>query len=402
MGKTDSHPSFAGVRARHASREDLHAALADSRARLFGLIDDLTDAQFHVPYRAGINRLLWEIGHVAHFAELWTLRGPHHAGTDGFIYAARPPLTIGPDDIYDSARLAHADRWRAALPDRHEMTALLHRSLERVQGALAEVNDDDDGLYFHRLSLFHEDMHCEAFAWLRAALAYPAPAGVTLPCVRQRDPVRCAGGVVRLGSNAKNGFAFDNELQGASVTLSPFEIDATCVTAGAFVRFVEAGGYDDPAHWTQAGAAWRQSIYRSYPERWRRVGTDWQVRWYDRWMPLDPDQPVIHVSAYEAEAYAHWCGRRLPSAAEWERAAVAGLIDWGGTVWEWTADAFLPYPGFERGPYRDYSAPWFETHREMRGGAYVTHPRMHHPRYRNFFMPHRTDVFGGLRTARSI
>jgi EgtB-related family protein len=108
---------------------------------------------------------------------------------------------------------------------------------------------------------------------------------------------------------------------------------------------------------------------------------------------------VIHVSAWEAEAYCRFARRRLPSAAEWELAARDARFRWGGSVWEWTADAFLPYPGFVAGPYADYSAPWFGDHRELRGGAFATHARMHDPRYRNFFVAGRNDVFAGFRTA---
>ena len=125
------------------------------------------------------------------------------------------------------------------------------------------------------------------------------------------------------------------------------------------------------------------------------------MRWFDRWVDLDPAQPVIHVSAFEAEAYCAWAGRHLPTAAEWEFAAVSApeSFHWGRSVWEWTASPFAPYACFEAGPYKDYSAPWFHDHRELRGGAFATHERMHDARYRNFFQPHRRDVFAGFRTA---
>jgi EgtB-related family protein len=135
-----------------------------------------------------------------------------------------------------------------------------------------------------------------------------------------------------------------------------------------------------------------------HPLRWRRVADHWQHRWFGEWKPLPLDAPVCHVNAHEAQAYCRWANRRLPGEAEWERAATLGLIEWGGAVWEWTADAFAPYPGFSADRYRDYSRPWFHTHRSVRGGSLVTQPRMHLPRYRNFYVPERADIFVGFRT----
>ncbi|MDQ6683835.1 MAG: SUMF1/EgtB/PvdO family nonheme iron enzyme, partial [Pseudomonadota bacterium] len=148
--------------------------------------------------------------------------------------------------------------------------------------------------------------------------------------------------------------------------------------------------------------AWLEACGHRHPARWRREDGAWQERWFERWQPLSSAAPVIHVNAFEAEAWCRWAGRRLPRAAEWEQAAQsADGFCWGGSVWEWTADAFRPYPGFIAGPYRDYSAPWFETHRELRGGSFATHARLHDLRYRNFFTPERCDVFTGFRSVRT-
>jgi ergothioneine biosynthesis protein EgtB len=191
---------------------------------------------------------------------------------------------------------------------------------------------------------------------------------------------------------------FDNEKWSHAVRLPRYRIAPRCVSNGEYADFVEAGGYGEPAWWSDEGLAWLRDARIAHPHRWRRGPGGWEQRWFGAWQPLRADAPVCHVNAYEAEAYCRFAGRRLPTEAEWECAAAQGAIDWGASVWEWTADAFAPYPGFSPDRYRDYSQPWFGTHRSLRGGSLVTRPRMTHPRYRNFFLPHRTDIFAGFRT----
>ncbi len=400
---------------RRLSGAGLVLALRDARERTLAWASDLSDAQWQVPQRAGVNPLAWELAHIAWFAEFWVLRGPHRMGTEGSLRASQPAVHAGPDALLDSSLLPHAKRWLAPLPQRAEVLRMLAAQLDACTAVVPlpadrSGRDDDPALYFHRLALFHEDMHGEALAWLRAALGYPAPRGVTLPRLGAASTLAVRGGSAHIGApTAARGFVFDNEQHGLGIDLADFEIDARPVSAGEYLRFVEAGGYDEPAHWPGPAGAWRATASRSHPERWRRSAPgrpgqdppDWEVRWFDQWLPLDPAQPVIHVNAFEAEAYCRWAGRQLPSAAQWEHAAQqrSGTgFTWGGSVWEWTRDAFAPYPGFTPGPYADYSAPWFHTHRELRGGAFATHPRMHDQRYRNFFTPARCDVFAGFRT----
>ncbi|HEV7913716.1 MAG TPA: selenoneine synthase SenA [Albitalea sp.] len=385
--------------ARRLHGDALAAALRDSRRRTLSLVNDLDDLQWQVPQQDGVNPLAWELAHLAWFAEFWVLRRPHHVGGDGFVHAALPARLAGPDAHFDSSRLAHAERWSTPLPSRRQVMAMLDAQLHACLRAMP-AGDDDAALYFHRLALFHEDMHGEALVWLRASLEHPAPDGAALPCRPAGAPLSVPGAQVQLGWPAgRRGFAFDNELPGGSVALPPFEVDAQPISAGAFQRFVDAGGYDTPAFWPGEAGRWRAAQSRRHPLRWRRSGAAWQLRWFDRWLPLDPDLPLVHVNAFEAEAYCAWAGRRLPSAAQWEHAATAAHgFRFGDSVWEWTADAFQPFAGFVPGPYRDYSAPWFGSHRELRGGAFATHPRLRDARYRNFFMPSRADVFSGFRT----
>lgn len=389
--------------ARRLAGRALAEALGDARRTTLARTMERADDAWRVPMQAGVNPVAWELGHLAWFAEFWILRGPHVTGGDGFVAAARPASIAGPDAIFDSARLAHGDRWRVALPSRAELAARLATQLEACIDTLPRDEDDDAANYFHRLALFHEDMHGEAFAWLRATLGWSAPNGLAMPTFAATEPLRIDGSDIQLGRTAgERGFAFDNEQPALAVRVAPFEIDAAPVTNARFLRFVEAGGYHDAAFWPGLAGAWRAGHSHPHPHRWRRDAPgSWQMRWFDRWQPLELAAPVVHVNAWEAEAYCRWAGRRLPGAAEWERAASDPRFAWGASVWEWTADAFAPYPGFVAGPYADYSRPWFGDHRELRGGAFATTGRLHDLRYRNFFVADRNDVFAGFRTAAS-
>ncbi len=388
--------------ARRLAGDALAAALRDSRATTLARTLDLDDAAWRVPQQPGVNLVAWELGHLAWFAEFWILRGPHSTTDAGFVDALRPPRWSGADAVFDSVRLAHADRWRVDLPSRTELVAILGAQLDACVDAIPRDDGDDAAQYFHRLALFHEDMHGEAFAWLRATLGLPAPIGLeAMPSLQRDDPLRIDGGEIEVGRvTTAAGFSFDNEQPAQVVRIAPFEIDAVPVSNADFLRFVEAGGYDDAAFWPGAAGAWRSRCHQPHPDRWRRAaGGAWQARWFDRWQPLALDAPVVHVSAWEAEAWCRSAGRRLPGAAEWECAAHDPRFHWGDGVWEWTDDAFLPYPGFSAGPYRDYSSPWFGDHRELRGGSFATHARLHHSSYRNFFTPERNEVFAGFRSA---
>jgi iron(II)-dependent oxidoreductase len=229
-------------------------------------------------------------------------------------------------------------------------------------------------------------------------------------------------------------FVFDNEKWAHAIRVGPFAMAASMVTQGEFLAFVEDGGYEDRRHWTDAGWEWRERSL-GHPVSWTRGANGWRRRVFDQVLPLDAHAPMVHVSLHEARAYCAWAGRRLPTEAEWEFAATNGgagdRYPWGsgarplanldmrhsapsadaseplskrglhgmiGGAWEWTASAFEPYPEFAPDPYRDYSQPWFRTHFVLRGGSFATRARLAHNRYRNFYMPHRSDAFAGFRT----
>jgi ergothioneine biosynthesis protein EgtB len=313
------------------------------------------------------------------------------------MVTAGPSLLQGTDRWFDSGRVPHVDRWTLDLPPLGELRDYARAVLEGVRLRLTASDDRD--LYPFRLALFHEDMHGEALTYMRQTLDYALPQPPPMPSLSaEGGDAEVPGGTLMLGSPRSEAFVFDNEKWAHERALEPYRISRQCVSNAAYAQFVDAGGYRERRFWSDGALTWLDRARPTHPERWRRGRDGWEHRWFGRWEPLPPDGPVCHVTAYEAEAYCRWVGRRLPSEAEWERAATLDAIEWGGTVWEWTADAFAPYPGFSPDRYRDYSQPWFHTHRSVRGGSFVTQPRMHHPRYRNFYLPDRSDLFIGFRT----
>ena len=386
--------------ARHYNKDQLAAAMRDARRNLLACVDDLSDAEWRVPYDPTYNPVAWEIGHIAWVAEWWTLRGPHSLDHAGQTQASVPARYVAPDHVFNSSIIAHKDRWLVSLPERGALYDILAAQLDATLTRLAQSGDSDTDLYFYRLALFHEDMHVEALTYLRDHLGFSAPPGILLPKVPiVAVQVTIPAGLAQIGQEANGrGFFFDNEKWAHAVEIPALQMDVTPISCGAFLRFVEAGGYTNPEFWPDAAGRWRASVHRTHPERWRKVADGWQYRWFDQWLALPSDIPVMHVNAYEAEAYCRWAKRSLPSEAQWEAAARRSDIQWGGLAWEWMSNPFTPYAGFSADPYREYSAPWFDDHRSLRGGSFATHLRMHHPQYRNFYLPERSDIFAGFRS----
>lgn len=418
--------------------------LEDSRRSSLALAGDLSDEQLLGPKLAIVNPPLWEIGHLGWFQEKWVLR---HAGS-------RPPLLEKADALYDSMAVAHDSRWELPLLSRQATLDYLDRVLEQVLTRISRGGLSETEVYFILLSIFHEDMHAEAFAYSRQTHGWPRPQGLADPATGASagegpwpGDVEIPGGHFRLGAEPGTGFVFDNEKWAHEVRVEPFAIARAAVTQGQYAELVAEGGYTRPELWSPEGWLWRTEARALHPTYWRPAGGGWERRDFDRWVSLEPHRPMVHVGWYEAEAFCRWAGRRLPTELEWEVAAAGrpdshgGLasakrfypwdetprtsplarLGWAGlgtcdvaahadsdsafgcrqmlgNVWEWTASDFRPFPGFTPDPYAEYSAPWFNGHKVLRGGAWTTQSRLLRNTWRNFYPPHRRDVWAGFRT----
>lgn len=424
--------------------EELATWVRDARDRTFNLAEDLDDDQLIGPRLEIVNPPLWELGHVAWFQEKWVLR--HACG--------RAPLRSDADEFYDSAGIPHDVRWNLPLAQRGPTFEYLADVRDAVLDVIDKRPGDRTLAYFVKYSVFHEDMHAEAFAYTRQTLGYPPPplerlrpvgealrdSHVSLRETDRQGDASFDGGEFLLGARESEAFVFDNEKWAHPVRVAPFAIAQHAVTQSQFAGFVEDGGYGRRELWSEAGWKWREEDDARRPIYWRQRAGGWQRRLFGAWRPLEPNAAMVHVNFHEAQAFCRWAGRRLPSEAEWEFAAAqspegnrrypwgeeppspaVANLDWRaggpidvaalpsgdsaagcrqmiGNVWEWTASDFGPYPGFTPDAYREYSQPWFGTHKSVRGGSWATSGRLVRNTLRSFYLPERRDVWTGFRT----
>ena len=379
----------------------LAAELKRARARTESLLAPLSDDQLTVQVSPLMSPLVWDYAHIGHFEELWLLRN----------VGDRPPLRAEHDDIYDA--FAHERSERGELPilppdgaDAY-VKAIRKETLELVDEL--DWNSDDPllhGGFAVGIVLQHELQHQETMTQTLQLGGMPGPAPARPPEITAGGEVLVEEGPFPLGAAESEPWAYDNELPAHEVSLPAFRIDRALVSNADYSAFIAEGGYDDRALWTDDGWAWRESEAAAAPLFWQRDGERWLRRRFDTLEPVPPTEPVQHVSWWEADAYARWAGKRLPTEPEWEKAvrAVGDELEHArGAVWQWTSSGFTGYLGFRAFPYPEYSEVFFGgDYRVLRGGAWITDDVVARTSFRNWDHPQRRQIFSGIRCARDV
>jgi len=386
--------------------------LEEARRRTLQLVEPLTDDELNRVYSPILSPLAWDLGHIANFEELWLVQ----------TIGGREPLHGELGRFYDAIENPRSTRGELPILRGDDLRSYLRdvraRTLEVLAGVDLESDEDPlmVGGFVYELLLAHEHQHTETMLQLIQMIdGYEPVESVGPP---QPEPDDVAGpqmvlvecGEVEVGADA-DGFAYDNERPRHTVELDPFWIDRAPVTNGAYAEFVRETGAEPPMYWEPDGEG-----------GWIRVAMG-------RHEPVDPAEPVIHVSWHEAETFARWAGKRLPTEFEWEAAArgadadhanldqlsfgcaragayADGASDCGaihilGDVWEWTSSDFRAYPGFRAFPYEEYSQVFFgDTYKVLRGGAWATRRNVIRTTFRNWDLPQRRQIFAGVRCAR--
>jgi gamma-glutamyl hercynylcysteine S-oxide synthase len=397
---------------RGAELDSTSVALTETRERTLQLITDFDSATLEAVHSPLMSPLVWDLGHIAAFEDLWISR------TIG-----EPMLRPELMEVYDADETPRAQRGQLPFLKTNEALAYLEEVQTRT---LRLLELDDARLDRDRLELIirHEQQHNETMlqTFQLAHLHSPFsdglerfPADVTVSDGAGLNLMEIDGAAVPIGAGPDVGFAYDNEKPRHIVEVEPFKIGRTAVTNAAWAEFIEQGGYQRSEWWSPAGWAWRTAEQASAPLTWTPEGRQW---WLGELREIDPTEPVIHVSWFEADAFARARGVRLPTEFEWELAAswdpVAGVKRGGepespstlgilgmiGNVWEWTSTPFHGYPGFVANPYREYSEQFFgDRYRVLRGGSWASRPLMATATFRNWDLPQRRQIFSGLRLA---
>jgi gamma-glutamyl hercynylcysteine S-oxide synthase len=398
------HPSpLGGVES--LPRDEVAAALTEARERTLALVEPVSDDDLNRVHDPLMSPLVWDLGHIAAFEDLWL--GRHLGG----LALLRPDLA----DVYDAAESPRPERGDLPYLRRDDALEYMDAVRARVLGVLEAAQADSP---IWDMLVQHEQQHNETMLQT-LQLAEP---GVYAPARRAAEPHAPAFGSIELDAGTfmlgveGDGFAYDNERPRHEARTDAFRIDRAPVTCVAFAEFVADGGYRRPELWSEAGWALRESEGWERPLYWTPDG---RVRSFERTEAPPPEQPVMNVSWYEADAFARWRGALLPTEAEWERAARAAgdevgnldQLDFGpgaagpfmGDCWEWTQTEFAAYPGFQAWPYPEYSEVFFEGgYKVLRGASWATRPRVARVSFRNWDHPQRRQLFAGFRCAEDV
>ena len=411
----------------------LAAWLTEARERTLSILAPYDDATLRRQHDPLMSPMVWDLAHMANYKELWLVRA---LGGE----ALRPDI----DDLYDAFKQPRRIREELPLLGPPEARAYSQEVHDRALEVLAHADLGDDGPepllhhgFVHHMVVKHEHQHDETL--LAAVQLLPIDDAVSLDAPAPPAPptgnglvageVLVRAGEARIGSS--HPWSYDNERPRHTVELPAFWIDAGPVTNRQYQQFIDDGGYDDPRWWRAEGWAWREEAALAAPQFWRRDGADWLRARFGAIELVPADEPVQHVCWHEADAYARWAGKRLPTEHEWERAAEGaqpdpgranigqqhlrpasvgayphGVSDVGchqmlGDVWEWTSTDFGPHPGFVAFPYDEYSSVFHgDAYKVLRGGSWATHPSACSTTFRNWDLPIRRQIFAGFRCAR--
>ncbi len=376
----------------------LAAELGRARARTEEVLAALSPEQLARQVSPLMSPLVWDYAHIGHFEELWLLRN----------VGGGEPMREEHDDVYDA--FAHERSERGELPilppaaARAYVAAVRESVLELLDRL--EWNASDPlraGGFVVGMVLQHELQHQETMTQTLQLGAMPGPLPARAPDVTVDGEVVVDVGRFTLGAGPAERWAYDNERPAHGHSLPAFRIDRGLVTNGDYLAFVGEGGYADERLWSAGGWAWREAEDAKAPLFWELDGEGWVRRRFDQLEPVPPDEPVQHVSWFEADAYARWAGKRLPTEPEWETAARTKgdeLEHLQGAVWQWTGSHFTAYPGFRAFPYPEYSEVFFgKEYRVLRGGCWITDPVVARATFRNWDYPQRRQIFSGIRLA---